>query len=472
MSTQQDIYAVGSETRPPMLNKDNYVPWSSRLLLYARSRPNGKLIFNSIKNGPYTDEKLTDKELKQVEADDQVIQTILLGLPEDIYATTKDVHEVDYTQLYDFLKMNQEENARNQTGLIVVLWIAHPNANQNGNGNVVVARDEVRPRRRDAAYLQTQLLIAQKKEAVIQLYAEEFDLMADAWDLDEIKEVNANCILMANLQQASTSSTQTDKASIYDSDGSAELLEHISAPHLVQQNDSNVISGPSSAKQSGGTVEQNSTTNEELRAYHESLFNNLAVQVEKVNTVNSKMKEANAELTTKLARYKNQEKCYEISEEKYDKLKMSYQNFGVDAVEDFKEYMLRDYYCLLKTYCCWYKLKLLDNAADNYVPWSSRIIRYARSRPNGKMIIDSIENGPYVRRIIATPGEPDLPVPVPESLHEQTDEELTETDIKRMDADDQAIQTILLDPPEDVYAAVDSCETSKEIWERVHQMMK
>nr|GFD13159.1 integrase, catalytic region, zinc finger, CCHC-type, peptidase aspartic, catalytic [Tanacetum cinerariifolium] len=40
-------------------------------------------------------------------------------------------------------------------------------------------------------------------------------------------------------------------------------------------------------------------------------------------------------------------------------------SFGVDAVEDFKEYTLRDYYCLLKTYYCWYKLKLLDNAADS-----------------------------------------------------------------------------------------------------------
>nr|GEY83762.1 integrase, catalytic region, zinc finger, CCHC-type, peptidase aspartic, catalytic [Tanacetum cinerariifolium] len=87
---------------------------------------------------------------------------------------------------------------------------------------------------------------------------------------------------------------------------------------------------------------------------------------------------------------------------------------------------------------------------DNYVPWSSRIIRYARSRPNGKMIVDSIENGPYVRRMITTPGETDLP----------------------MDADDQAIQTILLGLPEDVYATVDSCETAKEIWERVRQMMK
>nr|GEZ98695.1 hypothetical protein [Tanacetum cinerariifolium] len=109
MSTQQDIYAAGSESRPPMLNKENYVPWSSRLLWYAKSRPNGKLIHNSILNGPYvrkmipkpddanrdititetfhlqTDDELSDKELKQIKADDQAIQTILLGLPEDIY---------------------------------------------------------------------------------------------------------------------------------------------------------------------------------------------------------------------------------------------------------------------------------------------------------------------------------------------------------------------------------------------------
>nr|GFD49474.1 Gag-Pol polyprotein [Tanacetum cinerariifolium] len=45
-----------------------------------------------------------------------------------------------------------------------------------------------RPRRRDAAYLQTQLLIAQKEEAGIQLQAEEYDLMAAAADLDEIEE--------------------------------------------------------------------------------------------------------------------------------------------------------------------------------------------------------------------------------------------------------------------------------------------
>ncbi|GJZ80352.1 integrase, catalytic region, zinc finger, CCHC-type containing protein [Tanacetum coccineum] len=219
----------------------------------------------------------------------------------------------------------------------------------------------VRPRRRDAAYLQTQLLIAQKEEAGIQLQAEEFDLMAAAADLDEIEEVNANCILMANLQQASTSGTQTDNAPVYDSDGSAEvhnydncydneifnmftqeeqyteLLEPIPEPHQVQQNDSNVISEISSVEQEGGTVDQHPATVEETRAYFESLYNNLALEVEKVNSVNRKMKETNADLTTELARYKNQEKCFEISQEKYDKLERCYQNFQRKTVSSLLE---------------------------------------------------------------------------------------------------------------------------------------
>ncbi|GKE91716.1 hypothetical protein Tco_1572811, partial [Tanacetum coccineum] len=87
------------------------------------------------------------------------------------------------------------QNVGNQNGLIVVLRIANQNKNQNGNGNVVAARAE--------------------------------------GDLDEIEEVNANCILIANLQQASTSGTQTYKAPVYDSDGSAKCLtKKINALHL------------------------------------------------------------------------------------------------------------------------------------------------------------------------------------------------------------------------------------------------
>nr|GEX75696.1 hypothetical protein [Tanacetum cinerariifolium] len=44
-------------------------------------------------------------------------------------------------------------------------------------------------------------------------------------DYDEIDKVNANCNLQDNLQQASTSGTQSDKALVYDSNGSVEVFE-------------------------------------------------------------------------------------------------------------------------------------------------------------------------------------------------------------------------------------------------------
>ncbi|GJZ69187.1 hypothetical protein Tco_0632737 [Tanacetum coccineum] len=109
---------------------------------------------------------------------------------------------------------------------------------------------------------------------------------------------------------------------------------------------------------------------------------------------------------------------------------------------------------------------------DNYVPWSSRLLRYAKSRQNGKFIYNSIINDPYVRRMIPELGDPDREVPVAKTFHEQTDDELTKKEVKQMEADDQAIQTILMGLPEDIYAVVDSCETAQEIWLRVQQMMK
>nr|GEV09504.1 integrase, catalytic region, zinc finger, CCHC-type, peptidase aspartic, catalytic [Tanacetum cinerariifolium] len=87
---------------------------------------------------------------------------------------------------------------------------------------------------------------------------------------------------------------------------------------------------------------------------------------------------------------------------------------------------------------------------DNYVPWSSRLLRYAKIKPNGKFLYNSITHGPYVRRMIHEPGDPD----------------------REMEADEQVIQTILMGIPEDIYAAVDSCETAQEIWLCIQQMIK
>ncbi|GJX09178.1 hypothetical protein Tco_0199037 [Tanacetum coccineum] len=175
MSTQQDIYAAGSENRPPMLNKENYVPWSSRLLR---------------------------TEIKQMEADDQAHQTILLGHPEDHLCCHFDNCSTGY-------EYGSRQTDADGWELMGGKQLDIPESGDQNNWewkscSITAERQEIGILRN----VQTQLLIAQKEEAGIQLQAEEFDLMAAAADLDEIEEVNANCILMANLQQASTSNTQ------------------------------------------------------------------------------------------------------------------------------------------------------------------------------------------------------------------------------------------------------------------------
>nr|GEZ54494.1 hypothetical protein [Tanacetum cinerariifolium] len=232
-----------------------------------------------------------------------------------------------------------------QNGLIGVQ--GNGNQNQIGNGNLVVARTEGNAAGQNGNHIRC-FNCRGKEEAGIQLQAKEYDLMADAVNLDEIKEFNANCILMANLQQALTSGTQTDIAPVYDSDGSAkvhdyencadneifnmftqeeqytELVEPIPDQHQVPQNDNNVISEVTSVEQSEETVEQHPANFEETRALYDSLYQNLAIEVEKFNSVNRKLKETNADLTTELARFKNQEKCFEFSQEKYEKLERCY----------------------------------------------------------------------------------------------------------------------------------------------------
>nr|GFA74328.1 hypothetical protein [Tanacetum cinerariifolium] len=114
-----------------------------------------------------------------------------------------------------------------------------------------------------------------------------------------------------------------DSAPVYDTDGSAEvhenyddneifnmftqeeqyteLLEPIPEPQQVPQNDNNVISEVTDVEQDRKIVEQHSTNFKETRALYESLYHNLAVEVKKVNSVNRKLKETNADLTTELA---------------------------------------------------------------------------------------------------------------------------------------------------------------------------
>nr|GEY14873.1 hypothetical protein [Tanacetum cinerariifolium] len=132
---------------------------------------------------------------------------------------------------------------------------------------------------------------------------------------------------------------------------------------------------------------------------------------------------------------------------------------------------------------------------DLYDSWKSKMELYMQNREHKRMILESVEHGPLIwptieeNRVIMTKkyaklsvaekiqadydmkatniilqGDPARTVPDPETFHEQTDDELTKAKIKQMEDDNQAIQTILLSLPKNIYDVVDSCETAHEIW--------
>ncbi|GJU96273.1 retrovirus-related pol polyprotein from transposon TNT 1-94 [Tanacetum coccineum] len=176
-------------------------------------------------------------------------------------------------------------------------------ANQNGNGNFVAARAEGNGNGNNENHISRDP-------------TKEFDLMVTA-DCEEIKEVNANCILMANLQQASALGTHVDKSLVYDSDGSAEL-------HQYENCYNNEIFSMFTVDPSRGEVEKLPATIEEICAFYEPLYNNLVIKLEKVKKANRKTKEANVKLTAELAIYKGPEKSFEFNQAKFDELENSY----------------------------------------------------------------------------------------------------------------------------------------------------
>nr|GFB56204.1 hypothetical protein [Tanacetum cinerariifolium] len=111
-----------------------------------------------------------------------------------------------------------------------------------------------------------------------------------------------------------------------------ELLVLIFESHQVPQNDNDVISEDASVEQGGETVEQHLVNFEETRALYDSLYQNLATEVEKVNSVNlvsqdiiSVVQNASvvdtSDLQTEFERTKECfEKCIIKKETKYAKL--------------------------------------------------------------------------------------------------------------------------------------------------------
>ncbi|GJY32040.1 hypothetical protein Tco_0415535 [Tanacetum coccineum] len=94
------IILSGADNRPPMLDKDLYDSWKSRMELYMQNREHGRMILESVENGPLiwpTVEEngvirtnkyaeLSAAEKIQADYDMKATNIILQGLLADIYS--------------------------------------------------------------------------------------------------------------------------------------------------------------------------------------------------------------------------------------------------------------------------------------------------------------------------------------------------------------------------------------------------
>nr|GEX38132.1 hypothetical protein [Tanacetum cinerariifolium] len=97
----------GAENRPPMLEKDMYDSWRSRMELYMLNRQHGRMILESVEHGPLlwpsvTEDgvtrlkkysKLSSTEAIQADCDVKATNIILQALPQEIY-TLVSTHKV------------------------------------------------------------------------------------------------------------------------------------------------------------------------------------------------------------------------------------------------------------------------------------------------------------------------------------------------------------------------------------------
>nr|GEW55282.1 retrovirus-related Pol polyprotein from transposon TNT 1-94 [Tanacetum cinerariifolium] len=294
-NTSDDLQAVGSDTRPLMLDRTDYESWAQRIRLYCRGKENGVNILQLIDNGPYqmgttrdrigttndggvtlridrprTYNDLDEHEKKRFDADIQGTNIVLQGLPKDIYKLIN--HNTEAKAIWDNVKMilasseltkedcksqlyNEFEcfkmilgatgsgNAQNRAG----------NANQgqeksikfyNCGGFGHIARNYTQLKRpQNSDYFKEKMLLMQAQENGAVLDEEELLFLADVDD-----EPIAQTIFMANFHHEIPNEVQ--QTNVFDS-GSADMGHSNVIPYeqYVKHNEESVVpSGASSVQ--------------------------------------------------------------------------------------------------------------------------------------------------------------------------------------------------------------------------------
>nr|GFA64786.1 hypothetical protein [Tanacetum cinerariifolium] len=107
----------GADNRPPILEKDTYDFWKSRMELYMLNRQHGRMILEFVENGPLlwpTIEEngltrlkkyslLSTTEAIQADCDVKATNIIIQGLPSEVYALVN-THKVS-KELWEIIQM-------------------------------------------------------------------------------------------------------------------------------------------------------------------------------------------------------------------------------------------------------------------------------------------------------------------------------------------------------------------------------
>nr|GFB99055.1 hypothetical protein [Tanacetum cinerariifolium] len=99
---------------------------------------------------------------------------------------------------------------------------------------------------------------------------------------------------------------------------------------------------------------------------------------------------------------------------------------------------------------------------DMYDSWKSRMELYMMNRQHGRMILESVENGPLLWPTVEENG-----VTRPNKYSE-----LSATEAIQADCDVKATSIILQGLPPEVYALVNNHKVSKELWKRIQLLMQ
>ncbi|GJX49890.1 hypothetical protein Tco_0276735 [Tanacetum coccineum] len=123
LTLAENVIVAGADNRPPILEKTHYSSWASRMLLYIKGKEDGKLLVDSVLQGPFkygtvlvpetkttpatvrdrTYDELTNDEKISESCDIKATNIVLQGLPQDIYNLVN--HHKEAKDIWDRVKL-------------------------------------------------------------------------------------------------------------------------------------------------------------------------------------------------------------------------------------------------------------------------------------------------------------------------------------------------------------------------------